>query len=220
MKISNNTINVLKSFSKISENILITPGNVLRTRSESQNVFARVVVEEEFEKEVSIYSLSRFLSSISLLDDPDYQFEDDRVIISSKITNLIYKYAHKSMIIFPKNDSVKLPSIDSTFEFDYEDIKKVMQASAVLGKQFVRFLGNEEGIFITTYDDRTEDTDVYSIQISENAGHDFAYIFPITMFNILPLNYTVELFKAQAMHLNNGNIDYWLAPSSISKFNK
>ena len=46
MKLSNKTLEVLKNFSNINQNILIEEGNVLRTISTMKNILGRATIEE------------------------------------------------------------------------------------------------------------------------------------------------------------------------------
>ena len=66
MQISKNTFEVLKNFSEINENLLIKPGNELKTISVMKNVLAKATIEETFDKEFAIYDLNSFLNVLSL----------------------------------------------------------------------------------------------------------------------------------------------------------
>ena len=65
MQISKNTFEVLKNFSEINENLLIKPGNELKTISVMKNVLAKATIEETFDKEFAIYDLNSFLNVLS-----------------------------------------------------------------------------------------------------------------------------------------------------------
>ncbi len=54
MKISNDTIEVLKNFAGINTNILIREGSSLSTISTGKNIFAKAEVKETFPKEFAI----------------------------------------------------------------------------------------------------------------------------------------------------------------------
>ena len=49
MKISKETIDVLKNYASINTNILVREGNVLSTISTGKNIFSRSVVKENFD---------------------------------------------------------------------------------------------------------------------------------------------------------------------------
>ena len=66
MKLSTNTIQVLKTFASINQNLVIKEGNTISTMSAMKNIVAKAEVEETFPKQVAIYDLNEFLASLSL----------------------------------------------------------------------------------------------------------------------------------------------------------
>lgn len=62
MQVSNETIEVLKNFAGINPNIVISPGQKLKTISEAKNIMAEADITEDFPLEFGIYDLHEFLS--------------------------------------------------------------------------------------------------------------------------------------------------------------
>jgi len=58
MELNDGTLQVLKNFSGINQNILIKQGNTLKTISEARNVLARATLKEDFTKDFGIYDLN------------------------------------------------------------------------------------------------------------------------------------------------------------------
>ena len=58
MKLSDHTIEVLKNFATINQNLVIKEGSTLSTMSAMKNIVARATVAETFEKDVAIYDLN------------------------------------------------------------------------------------------------------------------------------------------------------------------
>ena len=56
MKVSSQTLSVLKNFSEINENILVKPGNTIRTISTLKNVLAQATIEENFDTKSLVYT--------------------------------------------------------------------------------------------------------------------------------------------------------------------
>jgi len=77
MKISKETLEVLKNFSAINPNLVISEGNKLSTIAEAKNIMASTEVSETFPKEVGIYDLNEFLSAHSLIEDADLEFGNE-----------------------------------------------------------------------------------------------------------------------------------------------
>ena len=61
MKLSDNTLSLLKNFSSINQSILFKKGNTLRTISVMKNILAEATVTEDFAKDFGVYDLNQFL---------------------------------------------------------------------------------------------------------------------------------------------------------------
>ena len=60
MHISRETLSILKNFRDLNSNILISPGNVIKTLTGAKNVMSTAVVEENFPVEFGIWDLRLF----------------------------------------------------------------------------------------------------------------------------------------------------------------
>ena len=80
MKVSNQTLSVLKNFSEINENILVKPGKTIRTISTLKNVLAEATIDENFEQEFGIYKLPEFLRSLELFEKPELKFNGGQYV--------------------------------------------------------------------------------------------------------------------------------------------
>lgn len=136
MKISNETIELLKNFSTINQSFLFKPGNTLRTISPMKNIFAEATVAETFPIECAIYELPKFLSVISLFDEPNLEFDEQYVTISSsknKAQSVRYYYAVKTLIIAPPDKSPKIAEEIDTFDLRADDLNKLLKGSVIMG---------------------------------------------------------------------------------------
>ena len=82
MKLSNETVTVLKNFSTINQNLVIKAGNKLSTMSAMKNIVASADVQEDFPQDFAIYDLNEFLAALSLFEKIDLDFKDDFVVIT------------------------------------------------------------------------------------------------------------------------------------------
>ena len=67
MKLSEQTVNILKNFSTINQNILVKEGSQLRTMSTMKNILAEAPVTEDFPQDFGIYDLNEFLGVLRSL---------------------------------------------------------------------------------------------------------------------------------------------------------
>ena len=126
MKISKETLDVLKNFSAINPNLVIEQGNKLSTIAEAKNIMASCEVAETFDKDIGIYDLNEFLSALSLIEDPEFVFGDTSVSIKSALTSLTYRYADKSILTSPER-GVNMPEAEVTVELSAEVIIKFVE---------------------------------------------------------------------------------------------
>ena len=76
MKLSDNTLTILKNFASINNSILVKEGNRLRTISVAKNILAEAEITEEFPRDFAVYDLNQFLNGLSLHQDPDLDFTE------------------------------------------------------------------------------------------------------------------------------------------------
>ena len=96
MILSEDTLNVLKNFATINQNLVIKEGSTITTMSAMKNIVAKADVEEKFTQEVAIYDLNEFLASLSLFSSPVLDFAENHVMITeenNKSNSLKYFYS-------------------------------------------------------------------------------------------------------------------------------
>ena len=104
MKLSDNTLTVLKNFAGINNSILVKEGKRLRTISVAKNILAEAEVSEKFDSEFAIYDLPEFLRAVELFEKPALKFNGgSNVTIASPNNKQAIKYffADKSVIVAP-----------------------------------------------------------------------------------------------------------------------
>ena len=62
MELSDRTLSVLKNYSNINPNIVISEGNTIKTMAVARNVVSSATVDETFPKSFGIYDLNEFLN--------------------------------------------------------------------------------------------------------------------------------------------------------------
>ena len=130
MKFSDRTLTILKSFSTINKSILMSPGNVLKTITPEKTLVATATIPDEIPSEACIYDLSRFLSILSLYENPEVDFNDTHFIISEGKRKTKYVFADVSMIHTPNpTKEIKIPSADVQVDVSWTDMQSVLKAA-------------------------------------------------------------------------------------------
>ena len=210
MKLSERTIQILKNFSTINQSILVRPGSVLKTVSPQKAIFAQATVTENFEQEFAIYELPRFLGTVSLFSDPDFDFRDKYVTISSGKQRVNYTYADPSMIDTPPNKDIKFPDTDINFTLSHEQLSAVMKAGSVLQMPDVAITGADGLITIKAIDSKNSTADVFSLDICETTS-EFNVVIKPERLKFIPGDYEVSLTDSGISRFKCGNITYWVA---------
>ena len=126
MKISDTTKSVLKNFADINQNLLVQPGQELKTISTMKNILAKAKIEEEFTSEFGIYDLSEFLGVLSLFKRPTFSFEEKNIGIAEDgtSTKTNYFFSDPAVLVTPQKD-IKMPECEVNFVLTHADLANV-----------------------------------------------------------------------------------------------
>ena len=126
MELSENTLNILRNFSGINQNILIKADSPIKTISEARNVVARADIPEKFLKDFGIYDLNEFIGVTGLVNSPSLHFNDDFVMISDESgrSSVKYFYSAAETLTTPTKD-VSMPEPDVKFTLDNSTLNKL-----------------------------------------------------------------------------------------------
>ena len=217
MKIDVNTINVLKNFSTINPTIIIKEGNMLETISSTKTIKAKATVPTTFPRRFAIYSLSRFISTLSLFEDPDVEFGENALTISDGDKSVQLTYSDESTIIKVPEKNLKLPSVDASVKLTNENLKAIEKALGVLSVPEVIVAGKNGKVYIEAADSKNPSGDFYSIEIGESSNN-FRAIFKSENIKILPSDYTVDISSRGISMFYNDDVEYFIAVESNSTF--
>ncbi len=210
MKICGRTIDILKNFSVINPSIYVRPGNQLATITPLQTIVAKAEVDETFDQEFAIYNLSRFLGTISLFTDPEFEFGENSVTIKAGNQRVNYTYADPSMIVTPPNKDIKFPDPDVEFDITNDNLQSIQKASAVLQTPEVAFVGEDGTIFVKTLNSKDPTADVFSIAVGETT-EDFSVTFKVENLKLIPNDYHVSLTTKGIAKFEAPRLNFWIA---------
>jgi hypothetical protein len=222
MKLSENTLTILKNFSGINQSILVKQGNVLRTISIAKNILSEAEITEEFSRDFAIYDLNQFLNGLSLHQDPDLDFSDDRyVTIRDGKRRVKYFYADPNVIVSPPEKQIKIPSKDVCFQLETGATEKLVKAAAVYQLPDISVIGDAGVIRLVVRDKKNDTSNEYSIVVGET-DKEFTFNFKVENLNkIISGAYDVVLSEKLLSQFTNTkyNLSYWIAMEPDSTFN-
>lgn len=219
MKFSNDTLNVLKSFTTINKSILLTEGNIIKTITPEKTLIAIAEVSDTIPSQACVYDLSRFLSILSLYNEPDVEFGDKYFIISEGKRKTKYVYADISMIHTPPEKEITLPSEDVVVNVSEGDLSSVLKAAGVLQFSEVAFVGDGDKCYLKAIDSGNENADDFGVEIGETDDV-FKVIIKTDNLKLLPLDYQVTICSKGISEFKGKGVTYYVAIDSKSTYNK
>lgn len=217
MKIDASTLSILKNFAKINPSILIQEGNLLKTISTNKTIMAKATVSTNFPKRCAIYNLDKFLSTLSLYNEPELEFQERQISFSDNVRNGNCPYADESTITKAPDKELTLPSIDATFRLTNANLKDIERALGVLGVPEIVVVGDGVNISIQATDTKNPTSDVFSIVIG-STDKTFKVIFKSENIKIIPGDYDVSISSRGISKFVGNEAEYWIAVESTSTF--
>lgn len=218
MKISNDTLSVLKNFAAVNTNLLVRQGNTLSTISTGKNIFARATVAETFDREFAIYDLNSLLGLLTLMEDTEVSFGDESITVSKDRSLFEYYYADPEIIVGAPDKQIE---VDDFFSFDLsaDDLSMIQKAAGITAAPMLSIVGDGTNATLTVGDPATPKSNSFK-QVITDTDKTFKAHLQIENLKVLPGSYRVTLSEKKFMHLVNTSSDvkYWLALHQTSEF--
>ena len=218
MKLTSETISVLKNFSTINQNLLVKAGSSIATMSAMKNIVAKAEVSEEFPSDFAIYDLNEFLSALSLFEKPDLEFNNDFVIVTEEGTSksLKYWFSDPEVVTTPSKE-ISMPSTDVTFNLTSDTLSEITKAAAVVG---VPDMALKNGRLMVT-DKKNATANAFSTDLGIDSEADYKFWFKVENLKIMSGSYDVEISSKNISHFTNTNVgvQYWIALEPESTYN-
>lgn len=222
MKLSPDTIKILRNFSDINNTIFIRRGNSIVTVDPAKRIVADAKITEPFPKDFAIYDLNEFLGVNSLWENPDLEFESSKVILKSANRSIDYFYADPSVVQDATPTRKKIPSVfDETkiiqrLTLTEDDMKSLRQASSVLSLTHISFVSDDSGNIQVVGHDLSNDTRgkvTLSVDGSSTTKSSNSMLFE--NLKVLADAYDVEVSENVAHFIGKSTgVEYWIVMES------
>jgi hypothetical protein len=223
MKLSSNTMSVLKNFATINEGIFVKPGNVIETISKQKNILAKAQLTEQFDKEFGIHDLNNFLAQLTLSRDnsPEIEIEDKNILIKSLAgrSSTKYRKAAKETILTPPDKKVNMDNAEISFVIQSEDFEWISKVASALGSPNIAFVCDGDNLNVETFDAKDDSSHVNSTNLGKN-DKKFRMIFSSENLRLLPGSYSVTISSKGIGHFKNNTlpVEYWITTETGSKY--
>jgi hypothetical protein len=228
MKLSDNTIAVLKNFGSINQGILFKKGKTLRTVSTGKNILAKATIPDEITNEFGIYDLNEFLSVVSLYkNDLDVEFDSKNLVISGLKgrSNMTYRTCEPAMIVTPPEKELQMPDADITISLSETDFKWILDTANVLGSPQIAIQsdGFGESVKVVTFDVANDSAHTQSLEIDVESTGKYKMIFKTeNIQKVLSGPYDLKVSSKGIAHFKNTKfpIEYFITTEVGSTFEK
>ena len=224
MKLSENTVSVLKSFAVINQGIEFNAGGTLQTISPQKSIMAKAEIDDVFPAQGCFYELNRFLGVLTLFDNPQLQFNEKYVTVHDTKRSVNYTFTDPQMIVTPPSKEIQLPAIDVAVTIKWEDLSNTLKAASVMGLPEIAISSDGSVINLEAISSKNPTADKYSNVIDNNSsGKIFSAIFKIENMKVMNFDYDVELSSKGIAKFKSANdhgpkLTYWIATEGHSTF--
>lgn len=133
MKLSNETIELLKNFASINQGLVFKEGKRLRSLSILKNIFVVADIPDEIPRDFAVYDLNEFLSTLSLFgNNADIDYKSDHILLTSGSSKVKYFYSSPAVVVQPPEKDITLTDPELTFELTAADLAQIQKASSAL----------------------------------------------------------------------------------------
>ena len=220
MKLTDNTLTILKNFAGINNSILVKQGTKLRTISVAKNILAEAVIDEEFPRDFAIYDLNQFLNGLSLHQYPEMDFKEESYLsIREGKRRVKYFFADPNVIISPPDKDITLPSEDVHFQLDSTSLEKLLKAAAVYQLPDFCVVGGDGVVKLVVRDKKNDTSNEFAIVVGET-DKEFTFNFKVENIKIIPGAYDVIVSQKLLSLFTNTQHDlkYFIALEPDSSF--
>jgi hypothetical protein len=198
MKLTENTIEVLKNFNSINPAIYIKKGNELATIAVTESIIAHAKVDMEFPTDFGFYDISRFLASVSLFDDPDLKISSNEIVISDGSSSINYRCAREESVTHPHDiEAIEINDVKAHFVLTNDNIQKMFKAVSILTLPKVAIVGDGKQLRIEALDADNRIQDTYS-QVIGDTTLEFKAVFNVSDINkIYPTDFDVKVGNSE-----------------------
>jgi len=211
MRLSEATIEILKNFSSLNEGIIINEGNLLTTKG-GKDMFARAIVDDHFPKRCAVGNLPRLLGIISLMSEPEVEFGEHQLSITSGKQVVLITYAEFESINATDNlDGPTVPFSNVTFNLSGNDFQKLVRGASVLGLPEIAIDGDGASVTLRAVNSKDKTSDSFAVTVGETSSTFRIIVKVERLAKLLTRDFEVTLSKHGVLKLVNKDVTYFVA---------
>ena len=216
MKLTAETIAILKNYATINQNIQFKEGNELSTISPQKNILTKAEITETIPKTFAIYDVNRLLGALSRLNDPDLSIGTDQLTAG----NLKYTFAEAAMLVLPPEKKLEVPNPEIEFQMSKDDFESCVGMAQVLSLPELIVEGDGTTISLVAIDTSLPSSDKFPVEVG-TTDKEFKMVFKIENMKLLSGDYRVAISSKGIGEFTHktSKIEYWIATEQNSNYN-
>jgi hypothetical protein len=157
-----------------------------------------------------------------LFPDPEFHFEDNKVIIQGKTgASVVYYYAEPRLLTTIDKE-IKMPKVVVDFTLTNSGLNEIQKAASVLQLPDLVVRSSDTGtIELVALDKKDPSSNSYSLDVGDNEnGTEFNFYFKVENLKVLPGDYDVSVTEKIVSQFDHTTKDlkYWIALESDSTY--
>jgi len=217
MKLSKETLSLIKNYASINNNLLFKPGNILSTIAVSNTIMSSSTVAETFPNEFGIYDVNEFLAVLSLFEDPDLEFSEKTVAIKQGNSSIKYFAAAPNSIVVPKKEII-FPAAEINFKLEANVLAMILKTAPILKSTDVALLGDGSTINVVVGDKKNATSNAYTYTLGTTTSV-FKVNLKIDNLKMVPGDYDVSISSKKISRFKgDGDLVYYVAIEADSTF--
>lgn len=225
MKISKETLIVLKNFAAINNSLAVIEPQTIFTAAPGGSLHAIFDTKETFPK-FGIYEMSELLAIISLfdLDNTDFDFQDTHVVITFERNRVVYAYMDPD--ILPVMDVLESGSadyksvegFDGSFKLTTTEISNLQKASNIMKLEYIVVKMKEGKGIISLIPEGATPKETASSFDMKIKGEGKIYVkLRVENLQIIPGNYEISVINKMSMKFQHDTLPLFYFAMSQTK---
>ena len=217
MKLTAETVAILKNYASINQNIQLKQGKTLSTISPQKNILSSAEISEDIPQTFAIYDLNRLLAAMSAYDKmPELTFEEKRLLVGKTQ----YTYGDPSMLVLPPEKKLDFPEPEITFTMPKDKYDMCLKMASILQVPELVVHGDGSIIQLVATDTNNSSTDSHPEEVG-TTDKTFQMVFKIENMKLLSGSYNVGISSKGIAHFahEHSTLEYWIATEQNSNYN-
>jgi hypothetical protein len=218
MKLTAETLAILKNYATINQNIQFKQGQTLSTISPQKNILTSAEISEDIPRTFAIYDLNRLLGALSYFEKvPDLTLNETQMVINGETK---YTYGDPAMLVLPPEKKLDFPDPEINFKMSKDAYDACIKMAQILSLPELVVHGDGSKIFLVATDTNNTSTDEHRREVG-TTDKDFQMVFKIENMKLLSGGYQVGISSKGIAHFahEHSKLQYWIATEQNSNYN-